>query len=140
MKNDIAKAIYDILKADATLLAALSGAAGNGYKLYHVIARQDAEMPYITFGLLTADPLGTFTDQRAIDDTMWWFNVFSKTGSKDAGEIVDLLADVLDNASLTVAGYSSLSCQYDFTGSDIYDPETEVFQVPLRYKNLVDKN
>lgn len=139
MKNAIATAIYNILKADGSLVTALSGTAGNGYKIYHVIARQGITVPYITYGILTATPIGTFADPRAVDDTNWWFNVFS-TGSKNAGEIVDLIAAVLDNASLTVAGYSALKCVYDFTGTDIYDPETEIYQVPLRYRIQVDKN
>lgn len=139
MINDIAKAIYDILKADGTLVTALGGAAGNGYKIYHVIARQNVAVPYITFGLLTDSPLGTFASPRAIDDTRWWFNVFSKTGSKDAGTIAGYLTAVLDNASLTVAGYTSLDCIFDFMGSVIYDPEAEIYQIPLRYKIQVDK-
>ncbi len=139
MINAIATAIFNILKANAPLMAAIGGNAGNGYKLYHVISPQDGAMPYISFGLLTAIPLGTFADPRAIDDTTWWFNVFSKTGSKDAGDIVALLTAVLDNASLTVAGYSALKCVYEFMGTDIYDPETEIYQVPVRYEVMVDK-
>ena len=133
MKNAIATAIYTILKADNTLMAAISG-------VYHVIAKQMATFPYVSFGILTGVPMGTFASPRAVDDTTWWFNVFSKTGSKDAGTIAGLLADVLDNASLTVSGYSALKCTYEFTGSDIYDPETEVYQIPLRYRIWVDKN
>ncbi len=140
MKNAIATALYNILKADGTLTTALGGVASNGFKIYHVIARQNVAVPYITFGLLTGVALGTFADPRAIDDTMWWFNVFSKTGSKDAGDIALLLSDVLDNASLTVTGYSSLKCIYDFMGSDIYDVETQIYQIPLRYHIQVDKN
>jgi len=140
MKNAIATAIYNILKANGTLTTALGGTAGNGYKIYHVIARQNITAPYITFGLMTANPLGTFTSPRAIDDTTWWFNVFSKVGSKEAGTIAGYLTAVLDNATLTVPGYSSLCCLYDYMGSDIYNPETEIFQIPLRYKIQVDKN
>ena len=139
MKNAIAKAIYDILKADGTLTTALGGNAANGYKIYHVIARQGESVPYVTFGLLDASPLGTFADPRAIDDTVWWFNVFSKTGSKDAGEIAGYLSDVLDNANLAVAAYTSLKCVYDFMGSDIYDPDTGIYQIPMRYRIQVDK-
>ena len=140
MKNAIATAIYNILKADGTLTTALGGTSGNGYKIYHIIARQQITVPYITFGLISDIPMGTFASPRAIDDTTWWFNVFSKTGSKDAGTIAGYLTDVLDNASLTIAGYSSLKCVFDFMGSDIYHDETEIFQIPLRYKIWADKN
>ena len=138
MKNAIAKAIYDILKADPTLTGALGGNAGNGYKIYHVIARQGESVPYVTFGLLDASSIGTFANPRAIDVTVWWFNVFSKTGSKDAGTIAGYLSAVLDNANLAVAGYTAMKCVYDYMGSDIYDPDTGIFQIPLRYRIQVN--
>ncbi len=140
MKNAIATALYNILKADATLVAALGGTAGNGYKIYHINARQEESVPYVTYGLLTADPIGTFADPRAVDDTNWWVNVFSKTGQKDVGDLAGYVTAVLDNATLTVAGYSALACVYDFMGPDTYDPETEIYQVPMRYRILVDKS
>lgn len=140
MINAIAKAIYNILKANGTLTTALGGTAGNGYKIYHIIARQKIATPYITFGMITDNPMGTFASPRAIDDTTWWFNVFSKTGSKDAGTITGYLTDVLDNASLTIVGYSSLKCVLDFMGSPIYHDDTETYQIPLRYRIWADKN
>ena len=140
MKNAIATALYNILKADGTLVTALGGTAGNGYKIYHIIARQQEAVPYITYGIVTDTPIGTFADPRAVDESFWWVNVFSKTGQKNVGELAGYVTDVLDNASLTVAGYSALACLFDFMGADIYDPETEIFQVPLRYRILVDKN
>jgi len=139
MQNDIAKAIYDILKADATLRTALTGTSANGWKIYHILARQNAGVPFVTFGLLTDTPLGTFTDPRAIDETFWWVNIFA-SGSKEVGTIAGFVTDILDNASLTVAGYTSLECILTFIGASIYNEETENFQVPIRYRIRVDKN
>jgi len=141
MINAIAKGIFDILIADAPLVAALGGTAGNGYKIYRIIAPQKAAFPYITFDLLTGAPEGTFADARAVDETTWWFNVFGEgeTGSKAVGDIVALMTDVLDGASLTVTGYSFMKCVYEFMGSVIYDPDTEIYQIPLRYRVWVDK-
>lgn len=142
MINAISTAIYNILKANATLMTDLGGVTGNGYKIYRIIAPQTASLPYITFGLLTGTPEGTFADARAIDITTWWFNVFGEgeDGSKAVGTTVGLMTDVLDGASLTVTGYSFMKCVYEFMGSIIYDPETEVYQIPLRYRVWVDKN
>ena len=36
--NAIATALYNILKADAPLVAALGGTAANRFKIYHIIA------------------------------------------------------------------------------------------------------
>jgi len=139
MINAIATAIYNILKADVTLMTALGGVAGNGYKTYHVIAPQTAVLPYETFGLLSDSPLGDFDSQVTIEDTTWWLNVFSSTGSKDAGLIAGYVMAVLDNASLTVALYNPLDCEREFIGSPIYDPETGVYQIPMRYRIRVNK-
>lgn len=127
MINDIAKGIYDKLKADVTLMAAISD-------VYHVIAVQTATVPYVTFGLLTDSPIGTFISQTAIEDTTWWVNVFSDDGSKDAGDIAGYVMAVLDDASLTVAGYTALKCVREFIGSPLYDIDTNIYQIPLRYR------
>ncbi len=137
MINAIAKGIFDILVANVPLVAALGGE-----RVYRIKAPQKSAFPYITFDLLTGVPEGTFADTRAIDETTWWFNVFGEgdLGSKAVGTIVGLMADVLDGASLTVAGYTPLKCVYEFTGSATYDPQTEIYQIPLRYRIWVDKN
>jgi len=131
MINDIAKGIYDKLKADASLIAAIS-------EVYHVNAVQTATLPYVTFGLLTDIPIGTFASPSAIEDTTWWVNVFSNVGSQEAGTIAGLVMAVLDNASLTIAGYTAMKCVREFIGSPTYDPEINVYQIPLRYRIWID--
>jgi len=139
MINVTATAIFNKLKANATLMTSLGGVAGNGYKLYHVIAPQTAVLPYITYGLLTDYPMGDFDSQVTIEDSTWWINVFSKTGSKDAGTISKNMHSVLDNASLTVTGYKALDCEREFIGTVLYNIETEVYQVPHRYRIRINK-
>jgi len=139
MINVTATGIFNKLKGDVALMTALGGVAGNGYKIYHVIAPQTAVLPYISFGLVTDSPLGDFDSQVTIEDSTWWFNVFSKTGSKNAGSIAKSMMTVLDNAALTITGYNALDCEREFIGSPIYDPETAVYQIPLRYRIRVNK-
>ena len=139
MINAIAKGIYDILKANGTLTTALGGTAGNGYKIYHIIARQNVTVPYVTYGIITDIPIGDFNDPFTIEDSTWWVNVFSKTGSKDAGTFAGYLMAVLDNAALTVAAYNALKCLREYIGSIMYDPETSIYQIPLRYRIQVNK-
>lgn len=133
MINAVAKGIFDTLQANVALMAAITGT-------YHVIAPQSATFAYLTFGMLTDNPLGTFTSPSAVEDTEWWVNVHSKAGSKNAGTIAGLLHTALDNASLTVTGYSALKCVRDYIGSMIYDPETKAYMIPHRYRIQVDKN
>ena len=124
MINAIAKAIYDELSTVVTA--------------YHVIAPQTAALPYVTFGLSTDIPVGTFASPSAIEDTTWRVNAFSKTGSKDAGAQAALVMGALDNVALTVGGYTAMKCVREFIGSPIYDPETGVYQIPMRYRIWVD--
>ena len=139
MINATATGIYNILKANGTLTTALGGTAGNGYKIYHIIARQNVSVPYVTFGLMTDIPVGDFDDPTTIEESTWWVNVFSKTGSKNAGDIAGYVMAVLDNAALTVAGYNALECLREYIGTQMYDPETGIYQIPLRYRIWVNK-
>ncbi len=140
MINAVVAAIYNALKGDLTLMAALGGNAGNFYKVFHIVAPQDAALPYITYGLLTDIPMGVFGNLSAIEDATFWFNVFSTTGQKNLGELAGYLMDVLDDATLTITGYSHLVCAREFMGNILYDPEVGVFQIPLRYRIMVDKD
>ena len=140
MMNQVAAGLFNKMRVDGTLMTALGGVAGNGYKLYHIIAPQDAVMPYISFGQMTNTPMGTFKNLTAIENETWWLNIFSKTGSKDIGEILDALTDVLDDTTLTVTGYTNLVTSREFVGNIIYDSDTEIYQLPIRYRVWVDKN
>lgn len=120
MINAISKGIYDKLNGVVTR--------------YHVIAPQTATFPYVTFGLVTDTPMGTFASPSAWEDTTWWVNVFSKAGSKDAGVKAALVMTALDNATLNVVGYTFMKCVREFIGSPIYDIETKIYQIPLRYR------
>ncbi len=126
MINAIALAIYTKLAAVITT--------------YHIIVKQTATLPYATYGLITDTPIGTFASPSAIEDTTWWVNVFSSTGSKDAGIKAGLVMGALDNVVLNPVGYTALKCVREFIGSPIYDPETGVYQIPLRYRVWVDKD
>ena len=134
MMNVVATGLFNIMKANGALMTAIGGVVGNGWKLYHVVAPQDASLPYITFGMLTDVPLGVFKNLTAIEDSTWWFNCFSTTGSKDVGDILKALTDVLDNASLTVAPYTSMVCAREFTGNILFDIDLNTFQIPTRYR------
>lgn len=79
--NLAAQWIYDTLKADATLTAALSGGA-NG--IYHEVASPGAGFPYVVFFLLDAgDTLNTTgTSQEIIwQPTLWLVKGVHKTAS-----------------------------------------------------------
>ena len=109
-------------------------------KCYNVKSPQGSTMPYVTFGLLTDAPIGTFADMAAIENLTFWVNAFSGKSSADVCEMGDEILVVMDNASLTVTGYTNMVCRREFIGSVTYDLETDIFQIPFRYRVYLDKS
>ena len=140
MVNALMTAVYNALKADSSLMTKLGGTAGNRYKCYNVVAPQNASMPYLTFGFLTGMPISVFGTLDSVEDTTFYLNIFSGTGVKHAGEILDLVKAVLDDASLTITGYGCMVCMREYVGSILYNISTTVFQIPMRYHLMASKN
>ena len=109
-------------------------------KTYQVKAKQADTVPYVTFGLLTEAPIGTFADFESIENLTYWVNVFSDVGVADLAEIADEVMDSLDDKTLTVTGYTSMKCQREFISSPIWDSETNIYQISLRYRVWLDKS
>lgn len=141
MLNAMVDAIYEALAADSSLQTKIGGGASDK-KIYNVIARQDAEFPYITIGFLTGVPIGDMDALDSIEDCTIYLNIFSDSGSaKEAGEILDLVKAVLDDANLTITGYSNdMRCMREFIGAVIFDIDTKVWQIPMRYRILAEKD
>ncbi len=108
-------------------------------KLYQVKAPQGSTVPYVTFGLETERPEGTFADFEAIENLTYWVNAFSDKSPADVAEMADEIMDALDNAVIAATGYTNMKCVREFTGSMIWDLETNIYQIPLRYRVMLDK-
>ena len=108
-------------------------------KTYQVKAKQTDTIPYVTFGLLTESPIGTFEDFEAIENLTFWVNSFSDVSTADLAEIADEVMDALDDKTLTVTGYSSMKVVREFISSPTWDNETNIFMVNLRYRIWLDK-
>lgn len=108
-------------------------------KLYQLKAPQGSTTPYITFGLLTESPIGTFADFEAIENLTYWVNVFSNVSTADVAEIADEVMDALDDKTITVTGYTSMKVTREFISSPTWDSETGIFQISLRYRVWLDK-
>ena len=141
MLNAYVEAVYDALAADSTLQTKISGSASDK-KIYNIVARQDASLPYIVIGFETGVPIGVFQDLEDMEDCTVYVNIFSNSGSaKEAGEILDLVKAVLDSADLTISGYANdLLCQREFIGTVIFDMDTKVYMIPMRYRILAEKD
>lgn len=111
----------------------------NDSKCYQVKAPQVDSTPYITFGLETERPIGDFADFESVESLTYWVNCFSSKSTADVSEIADEVMTALDDSILTVSGYTSMKVVREFTGTTIWDSETGVYQIPLRFRVLCDK-
>ena len=108
-------------------------------KTYQVVSPQGSSVPYVTFGLLTESPIGTFDDFEAVENLTYWVNCFSDKSTADLAEMADEVMTALDDATLTVTGYTSMKCVRELISSPIYDIDTKTYQLSLRYRVWLDK-
>ena len=109
-------------------------------KTYQVKAPQGSTVPYVTFGLLTESPIGTFADFEAIENLTFWVNCFSNKSTADLAEIADGIMDSLDDKTITVTGYNSMKVVREFISSPGWDLETGIYMQSLRYRVWLDKS
>jgi hypothetical protein len=124
---------YTALTANAALNTKLVAVVGDK-KVYNTLAPQTAELPYLTFGLLTDIPIGTFTHIAAIEDMTFYVNCFSSTSLAHVMQIVDAVKTAMDDASLTITGYTAMKCMREYVGGVIYDTDNKVYQISMRYR------
>ena len=109
-------------------------------KTYQVKAPQGSTVPYVCFGIETDRPIGDFGDAYTIEDLTFWVNAFSDISTAAVAEIADEIMTAMDGVSLSVSGYNHLVCKREFIGTVIWDSETGIFQVPLRYRLWENKS
>ncbi len=129
---------YNKLVSDTTLNTKLSTTVSDT-KVYNTIAPQTSTLPYLVFGLLTDLPVGTFEDLAIIEDMTFYINVFSSTSIENLLEIAGLVADLMDDATLTITDYTSMKCMREYVGNVLFDQSTFVYQIPMRYRVLASK-
>lgn len=133
--NALFKAIWDQFAATTTtgFYNEVSG------RMYHNVAPQQAPFPYaVYFSVSDVDELD-FTDER--EDFLIQFNIFTQDNSAlPAGNLLESLKTMYDNASLTVTDWRHLKFQRDFV-----IPNNDFSQVPpiqgysVQYNALLEK-
>jgi hypothetical protein len=103
-------------------------------KTYQIKAKQTDTVPYVVFGNETGITKETFASLTAIEDLTYWINCFSDKSPADVAEIADEVMTAVDDCTLTVTGYTPMKCVREFIGSTIWDSETDIYMIPLRYR------
>jgi len=80
--------------------------------------------------------MGTFESPSIIEDMTFWVNVFSSTSVAHAMSIVGLIKTAMDNASLTITGYTAMKCVREYVGSVMFDNDTRIYSIPMRYRAM----
>ena len=101
---------------------------------YNTLAPQTAVLPYVTFGLLTDVPMGTFKYVAAIEDMTFYVNVFTITSVAHAMTLAGLVNTALSDITLTITGYTAMKCLREYVGGVIYEPDTKTYQIPMRFR------
>jgi len=102
LHNDLLKGVYDVLQDTATL--------DNYPKREAASFTSDVPLPAIVFGVQDArGTRGSFT-QRHWDADVLVKVVADGPSYKSAGDIEDLIDDALESATLTVTGFTHVSC------------------------------
>lgn len=101
---------------------------------YNTVAPQTAVVPYVTFGLLTDLPIGTFEHIAAIEDMTFYVNCFTSTSVAHAMILAGLVNTALSNVTLTITGYTAMVCRREYIGAVIYDADSKIYQIPLRFR------
>jgi len=107
--------------------------------VYNTIAISSQTPPYCTFGLLTETPVGDFNDFEAVEDLTFWVNCFASNSIAGAYTLADAVMTVLDGATVNATGYTWMKCVREFIGNAVWDEDTNIFQVPMRFRVWLDK-
>ena len=139
MIENFSTGFYNKLVGGTALQTKLTGSSSDK-KIYNTLAPQSAILPYLTFGVLTDTPEGIFGNLSKIESMTFWLNVFSSTSPVNCLQIADLVAALMDDATLSISNYSFMVCKREYTGNLAYDLTNGVYQIPMRYRILASKD
>ena len=122
MSTPVRRAIYGRMAGDTTLNALL-GPPASGYSkaIYHQLAPQGAQFPYVIFQKQSGNPTEAFGDPAAMDTDVWLVKAVDRNTSADPAEAAAArIIALLNDASLSISGYALL---YLRRQSDVEYPE-----------------
>ena len=114
--------------------------------IYHKIAPQGAVFPYILFWIVTGSNRDTFGDWG--DDLLVQIDGYCKdkdkngnevSGSKYCGVISEAITTLMDEADLSVSGYSNIFCQRQGPPRDLFEEDVKTYHYVLEYRIILGK-
>lgn len=100
-------------------------------------APQGTVKPYVCYWIVTDTSADTFKDW--MDELLLQIDIFSDSNSAlEVGTIAKAVAGVMDEATLTVTGYTNVFCQRGMTRL-LYEDENNVWHKVMEYRVIMDR-
>ncbi len=126
---ELQKAIYDVLRLDATLGTRVSGVFD--------FVPQDTKYPYVVVGETTVEAWDTKGTDGA-DHTVTIHSWSQYGGFKEVKEIMEDVVRLLHNITLAVTGHDFVLIQWEF-GQVLRDPDTVTSHGVQRFRTLTQE-
>lgn len=127
---ELQRAIYQALKNDAALVAALGGG-----KIYDATP-PNAVFPYVTFGRTSMFDWSTGTEIGT--EQLFTVHVWSKArGKSEAIEIMERIRELLSTDTLTLPTHALVNLTREFAEAR-YDEDLMVHHAILRYRAVME--
>lgn len=109
--NAFGAALYSKLSNTAALTSLLSGGTASP-SVYEIMAPQSSDPPYVVFqAQAPSTPQRTLSGGTAYENALYTVKGVTESWSAaSAGTIADKIDAALDNAALTVTGYTHMTC------------------------------
>jgi len=128
--NELQKAVFARLSAEAALTALLDGA-----KIYDH-APANVAFPYITFGHTSLYDWSTATESGT--EQLFTLHVWSKAkGKKEALDIMAVAERLLHDVALPLDGHALVNCRLEFSEAR-YDDDLAVYHGLLRFRAVTE--
>lgn len=124
---EIQKAVYSALTADITLMGKITG-------VFDEVPPGQA-LPYVVLGDTTEVPESDFV-KKGYENTITLHIWSEYPGFKEAKEILADLNRILDRAILSITGFNTVYCKYDFSET-LETSDGKYRHIPVRYRILV---
>jgi len=106
--------------------------------VYNYKAPQGTAYPYICYWIVTDMRADTFRNWQ--DELLLQVDIFSDSNSaSEVGTIAKAVAGELDEATITVVGYTNVFCQRGMTRL-LYEDETAIWHEILEYRLIMSKS
>jgi len=131
---EMQKAVYDILRADAALIALAGDGASPARTTVYDRTPQDSAFPYIVVGEATALDWDTkSTDGMELTQTIHSWSRYS--GAKEVKQIMGAIVDAIDGATMSLTGHTLILIRFEFSET-LDDPDGRTRHGIQRFRAL----